>query len=56
MSLTEEGAQAAGELNDSIKGYYEDITRNLPKDRIEEVLEAVALLMDAFEKANPKCC
>jgi len=55
-NLTEEGKKAAGNLNGSIKDYYEVITKNLPKDRVEEVLEAVSLLMDAFEKANPNCC
>jgi len=55
-SLTDKGIEAANGLNGNISTYYEEITRNLPKDRIEEVLEAVSLLMDAFEKANPNCC
>lgn len=56
VQLTDEGRVSAGQLNGSINNYYEDITRHLPKNRIEEVLDSVSLLMDAFEKANPNCC
>ncbi|WP_430883555.1 MarR family winged helix-turn-helix transcriptional regulator [Fusibacter sp. JL216-2] len=57
VSLTQEkGREAAQMCSEKIGAYYENITRNLPKDRIEEVLESVSLLMDAFEKANPNCC
>jgi len=54
--LTDKGRESALQVQKNINDYYEDITRNLPKDRIEEVLDAVSLLMDAFEKSNPNCC
>lgn len=56
VSLTEKGLEAADNCNQKIKAYYENITRNLPKDGIEEVLKSVSLLMDAFELSNPNCC
>lgn len=56
VNLTSKGVDAATTVRNSIKVYYEEITKNLPKNRIDEVLEAVSLLMDAFEKANPNCC
>lgn len=54
--LTKKGQTSALLVQDNINEYYQDITRNLPKDKIEEVLESVSLLMDAFEKSNPNCC
>ena len=56
VNLTQSGLESAKGCNKAIKAYYEKITKNLPKDRVDEVLESVALLMDAFELANPNCC
>ncbi len=56
VELSEKGLEAAQEVQRRINAYYEDITRNLPKDKVDEVLESVSLLMDAFESANPSCC
>lgn len=56
VSLSDKGIESARMVQKAIKSYYEDVTRNLPKDRILEVLEAVSLLMSAFDKSNPNCC
>ncbi len=56
VELTESGITAAGQLELSIMDYYRKILINLPEGQIEDVLKAVALLIDAFDKANPNCC
>lgn len=56
VSLTEKGLESASLCKEKINAYYANITRNLPKNRVEEVLESVSLLMDAFELSNPNCC
>ncbi|MCH4887502.1 MarR family transcriptional regulator [Acidaminobacter sp. JC074] len=56
VSLSESGHDSAEKVRAKINDYYKDITKHLPKNRVDEVLEAVSLLMDAFEKANPNCC
>lgn len=56
VSLSQKGLDSANRVQTTIKSYYEDITRNLPQNRVEEVLESVSLLMDAFENSNPNCC
>lgn len=54
--LTDKGKEASLKLNKGISEYYEKIIKNLPKGRVEEVLDSVSLLLNAFEKANPNCC
>ncbi len=56
VGLTESGIMAAGQLELSIMDYYRKILINLPEGQIEDVLKAVALLIEAFDKANPNCC
>lgn len=56
VGLTESGLASAKKLEGVIHLYYEEITKNLPVNKVDEVLEAVNLLMEAFEKANPNCC
>lgn len=56
VSLTEMGLDAAKDLELSIKDYYRKIVANLPAGEVEDVLRAVSLLVNAFEKANPNCC
>lgn len=56
VRLTSEGIESANKVQEKISSYYENITRNLPKGSIDNVLESVSLLMDAFEKSNPNCC
>lgn len=56
VSLTEKGLDVANELQLSIKDYYRKIVTYLPNGEVEDVLNAVSLLVNAFEKANPNCC
>lgn len=56
VKLTEEGIIEAKSLEKSIMDYYRKIVSNLPNGQIEDVLKAVELLINAFEKANPNCC
>lgn len=56
VSLTDSGLESAQKAQKTINAYYEDITRHLPKNRIEEVLQSVSLLLDAFDESNPNCC
>lgn len=56
VALTEEGISEAERLEESIMGYYRRIVSNLPNGQVEDVLQSVQLLINAFEKANPNCC
>lgn len=56
VSLTEKGKRAAFILNSSVNGYYKKIISSIPEGKVEEVLNAVSILLKAFEKANPNCC
>lgn len=56
VRLTAKGEESAVKLNESINEYYRKIINHLPDGRVEEVLGAVSLLINAFEKANPHCC
>lgn len=56
VSLTETGREEACKLRDSVNSYYKKIIENLPEGNVEEVLNSVSLLIDAFRKANPNCC
>lgn len=56
VNLTNKGKKASLKLNKSISEYYEKIANNLPQGRVQEVLDSVSLLLNAFEKANPNCC
>lgn len=56
VKLSKKGNQAALELSHQLNNYYEKIIENLPNGRVEEVLKSTALLLNAFEKANPGCC
>ena len=54
--LTDKGVQTTKSLEESTKAYYMKIVNNLPKGQVDDVLNAVSLMVDAFKKANPKCC
>lgn len=56
VQLTSKGFESAQNLSKSLNEYYEKIIVNLPVGRVQEVLDASALLLIAFEKANPNCC
>ncbi|WP_207650404.1 MarR family winged helix-turn-helix transcriptional regulator [Geosporobacter subterraneus] len=56
LELTEKGRNTALQLNESIRKYYKNIIQNLPEGQVDNVLNAVFLLLNAFDKANPNCC
>lgn len=56
VSLTTKGIDVAKKLEGDIKEYYRKIVAHLPEGQAEEVLKATALLVKAFDKANPNCC
>ena len=56
VSLTEKGLREAEKLEKAITAYYQKIVAHLPEGQAEEVLQAVALLVQAFDQANPNCC
>lgn len=56
VSLTDRGRDMALKLNDSVNDYYKKIVANIPEGRLEDILESVNVLLNAFEKANPYCC
>jgi len=56
VGLTKNGFETANKLQISITDYYRKIVSNLPSGQVENVLESVSLLIDAFDKANPNCC
>jgi len=56
VSLTHQGLEAAAGLEIAIIEYYRKIVANLPEGRVREVLQATALLVAAFDEANPNCC
>jgi DNA-binding MarR family transcriptional regulator len=56
VTLTELGQEAALNLSTTVNEYYKKIISNIPMGKTEEVLNAVSILLKAFEKANPNCC
>jgi MarR family transcriptional regulator, organic hydroperoxide resistance regulator len=56
VSLTNEGIEAAKTLNESVNNYYKKIIAGIPEGQVDNVLNSVNLLLDAFRKANPNCC
>lgn len=56
VALSERGQEAAARLEQSIEQYYLDTIKALPVDQVNNVLSAVTLLLNAFERANPSCC
>jgi MarR family transcriptional regulator, organic hydroperoxide resistance regulator len=56
VSLTEKGQEAASKLNTSVNEYYKKIISSIPIGKTDEVLNAVSILLKAFDTANPNCC
>lgn len=56
VSLTESGNEAAVKLSNSVNQYYKKIIENIPEGQVDNVLNSVNMLQEAFEKANPNCC
>ena len=55
LTLTEEGAETHRRVWMCLGGFFENITRNIPEDRQEEVLEAVKVFTEAMRKAATDC-
>ncbi|MDF2590969.1 MAG: MarR family transcriptional regulator [Clostridia bacterium] len=56
VTLTEKGLEEASKLNQSVNEYYKKIISSIPIGKTEEVLNAVSILLKAFDTANPNCC
>lgn len=56
VSLTEKGTEAAMKLKESVNSYYKKIIASIPIGEVDNVLNSVNVLLDAFRKANPNCC
>ena len=55
LTLTEEGTETHRRVWMCLGGFFENITRNIPEDRQEEVLEAVKVFTEAMRKAAVEC-
>lgn len=56
VTLTEKGREAAEALNSSVNEYYKKIITSIPSGKVDEILSSIAILLKAFETANPNCC
>jgi DNA-binding MarR family transcriptional regulator len=56
VTLTEKGREEASKVYASVNEYYKKIITNIPEGKTEEVLNAVSVLLKAFNTANPNCC
>jgi len=56
VSLTKKGQEAADKLNIVLTEYYRKIIENIPEGEVENILNSVGILLNAFDKANPNCC
>ena len=55
LTLTEEGMETHRRVWMCLGGFFENITRNIPEDRQEEVLDAVKMFTAAMRKAAVEC-
>lgn len=55
LTLTEEGIETHRKVWMCLGGFFENITRNMPENRQEEVLEAVKVFTAAMRKAATEC-
>lgn len=53
--LTEEGRQTHGKVWDCLRGFFANITRNIPEGKQQEVLEAVKIFAGAMNRAAAEC-
>jgi DNA-binding MarR family transcriptional regulator len=58
LTLTEEGIETHRKVWMCLGGFFENISRNIPNDRQEEVLEAVKVFTEAMRRAanDCRCC
>jgi DNA-binding MarR family transcriptional regulator len=55
LTLTEEGVETHRRVWMCLGGFFENITRNIPEDRQEKVLEAVKVFTEAMRRAAKDC-
>jgi DNA-binding MarR family transcriptional regulator len=55
LTLTEEGMETHRKVWMCLGGFFENITRNIPEGRQEEILEAVKVFTVAMRKAAVEC-
>ena len=55
LTLTEEGMETHRQVWMCLGGFFENITRNMPRDRQEETLAAVKVFTEAMRKAAVEC-
>jgi DNA-binding MarR family transcriptional regulator len=55
LTLTEEGMETHRRVWMCLGGFFENITRNIPEDRQEKVLESVKVFTEAMRKAAVEC-
>jgi MarR family transcriptional regulator, organic hydroperoxide resistance regulator len=56
IRLTEKGKEAALKLSNTVNDYYKKIIQNIPGGQVDDILNSVGILLNAFERANPNCC
>jgi len=55
LTLTKEGMETYRKVWECLGGFFENITRNMPEGRQEEILEAVKVFTAAMRKAAVEC-
>jgi DNA-binding MarR family transcriptional regulator len=55
LTLTEAGIETRRKVWLCLGGFFKNITRNIPEDRQEEILEAVKVFTAAMKKAAVEC-
>jgi len=55
LTLTEEGKETHRMVWECLEGFFENMNRNIPEGRQEEILEAVKVFTAAMRKAAAEC-
>jgi DNA-binding MarR family transcriptional regulator len=53
--LTKDGEETHRKVWECLRGFFENITRNIPEGKQKEVLEAVRIFAEAMKKAATDC-
>lgn len=56
VRLTAKGSEAARELETEVREFYRYIVQALPEGKVDDVIESVNLLLQAFQQVRPFCC
>lgn len=54
--LTEKGEEEARKLSKEVIEFYRQIIKEIPEGKIIDVVEAMNIIVKAFEKVKPFCC